>query len=316
MEETALRLPLAAALTELWNRCLGRTFPARQRLLEQCLWAEPNFDAAGSRAVIDGDRLVAAVAVKRRQVAMGDLPVDGQGWISFLLVDPEYRGQGIGGRLLDEARDRLRAFSTAPVYLGGDPGHLFPGIPTALRPALDWFARRGAALGQPVCDLACTDMHAFTLPERAPPPGVTYRAAAPDDREGLFAFLRAEFPGRWTYEMEQHFTAAGRPEDVMLATTGGGVVGFARIYCPESVRLGPSTYWAPRFSGRHGGLGPIGVAASVRGRGLGLGLLAASLAVLRERRLQSAVIDWTDLVTFYGLVGFRPWEWYILATLP
>lgn len=324
MKAEPLAPSLAGALTDLWNRCLGREFPARQRLLEQCLWGEPNFDATGSRAVCDGNRLIAALALKRRQVPMGVEPADGRGWISVLLVDPAYQGQGIGSRLLAEGRDYLRRFSTQPVFLGSDPGHFFPGIPLALRgaagsafPALDWFARRGAHLGTPVCDLVRTDLQAFVPPERVRAlPGVSFRPALAADRDALLAFLRAEFPDRWTYEAERHFALGGRPEDVMLALAGGSVIGFARLHCPESTFLGPGTYWAPRFAGRHGGLGPIGVGAGQRGRGLGLALLAAGLAELRQRGITSAVIDWTDLVTFYGLVGFRPWQWYTMATLP
>ena len=315
MEEIPLGPALAGACTDLWNRCLGQEFPARQRLLEQCLWREPNFDGEGSRAVFDGNRLVAAVAIKRQQVPLGDQAPRGQAWLTALLVDPAYQGQGVGSRLLGTARDYLRRFSTQAVTLGADPGHFFPGIPLALRPALDWFTRRGAVLGTPVCDLARTDLQAFAAPAEAVA-GAVYRPATAADAAAVLRFMAAEFPGRWAYELRRHFGEGGRPEDVMLAFAGAELAGFARIHCPESTRLGPGTYWAPRFAGRHGGLGPIGIAAAQRGRGLGLGLLAAGLAELKGREISSAVIDWTDLVTFYGLVGFRPWQWYVMATLP
>ncbi|MFZ5824294.1 MAG: GNAT family N-acetyltransferase [Bacillota bacterium] len=321
MRNQALTRDLLAPAVELWNRCLGERFPMRPGLLEQNLFHEPNFDPEGSRAICDGDRLVALIAVKRQQVDIGVQQADNRGWISAILVDPAYQGQGIGSALLRDALAHLSRFAADDVSLGGDPGHLFPGVPFECRPALDWFARRGAYLSAPVCDLASEAIAAYRHPARAEEafratPGVTYRPAGEGDVAPLQAFMRAEFPGRWAYEVEQHLARQGRLEDVMLAVENGKVIGFARIHCPESTRFGPPTYWAPLFPGRHGGLGPIGVGADQRGRGVGLALLSASIAELRDRGIQSGVIDWTMLVRLYGLVGFRPWRWYTVASLP
>lgn len=321
MRNLPLTPDLLAPAVELWNRCLGDHFPMRTGLLKQNLWDEPNFDAEGSRAVLDGDRLVGLIGVKRQQVALGSEPANNRGWISVILADPACQGQGIGSGLLEGARAHLRRFSEADLSLAGDPGHFFPGIPVECQWALDWFARRGAQLGGPACDLASHAIASFEHPPEAQAafaraPGVTYRPAAEADVPTLRAFMAAEFPARWAWEVEQHLTRGGRPEDVMLAVEAGQVLGFARIHCPESTRFGPALYWAPLFPGRHGGLGPIGVGQAQRGRGIGLGLLSASIAELRDRGVESGVIDWTVLIQFYGLVGFQPWKWYTSASLP
>lgn len=321
MHNLPLTSDLLAPAVALWNRCLGAQFPMRPALLQQTFWEEPNFDAEGSRAVLDGDRLVGLVGVKRRQVALGNEPADNRGNISAILVDPDYQGRGMGSGLLQEARAHLRRFSGEAVSLGADTGHLFPGIPLECRQALDWFARRGARLGGPVCDLSSLDLAHYQHPAEAQAcfdrsPSVAYRPATQADVEGLRAFMAVDFPGRWAWEIEQHLTRGGRLEDVMIAVEAGQVLGFARIHSPESTRFGPALYWAPLFPGRHGGLGPIGVSQAQRGRGIGLGLLSASLAELRDRGVESGVIDWTGLVQFYGLVGFHPWKWYTSSSLP
>ena len=321
MQFRTLTPDLLPGCVDLWNRSLGDSHPIRPALLKQGLWDDPNFDPEGSQAVLVGDRVVALCAVKRQQVDLGNQPARGKGWITAIMTDPDYRRQGIGSRLLREARTYLARFWPEDVALGSDPSHFFPGIPFECREALAWFARRGARLGGPACDLLNADVPAFAHPPKAleafaANPGVSYRPATGADLPAVQAFMQAEFPGRWAWEIERHIALGARPEDIMLALENDRVIGFARIHCPESTRFGPGTYWAPLFPGRNGGLGPMGVAASVRGRGLGLALLSASIAELRDRRIDSSVIDWTVLVPFYGLVGFRPWRWYTMAFLP
>lgn len=321
MRDRPLGPDLLEQAVALWNRCLGERFPMRAQLLRQNLWDEPNFDPEGSRAHYDGDRLIALSAVKRHQVDIGVLSPDQRGWISVLLVDPDYQGRGIGSALLRDAIAHLRRYSAERIGLGADPSHFFPGIPLENQQALDWFARRGARPGGLVCDLASHAIASYQHPPAAEQayraaPGIAYRPATEGDLPGLQAFMQAEFPDRWAWEIERYVERGGLPGDVMLALSGDQVVGFARIHTPESGQLGPASYWAPRFPGRHGGVGPIGVAASQRGQGVGLGLLSAAIAELRERGVESGVIDWTTLVGFYGKVGFRPWTWYVQASLP
>ena len=65
-----------------------------------------------------------------------------------------------------------------------------------------------------------------------------------------------------------------------------------------------------------GGLGPIGVAAALRGRGLGRALLVAALDRLRRLGHPDVVIDDTSLLGYYGPHGFAPWITYRHAAAP
>jgi predicted N-acetyltransferase YhbS len=61
-----------------------------------------------------------------------------------------------------------------------------------------------------------------------------------------------------------------------------------------------------------GQLGPIGVSKDVRGKGYGGALLDAGLGYLRDQGVRGCVIDWTDLVDFYGKFGFKPYREYAI----
>jgi predicted N-acetyltransferase YhbS len=102
------------------------------------------------------------------------------------------------------------------------------------------------------------------------------------------------------------------PRDLIVAvdTSDGAIVGFSRIYDEASAILGPGVYWRALMGRRPGGLGPIGVDASRRGAGLGLGLLSYCVRELRSRGVSTMVIDWTDLLDFYGKLGFKVWKRY------
>ena len=46
---------------------------------------------------------------------------------------------------------------------------------------------------------------------------------------------------------------------------------------------------------------------------MGLALLVRALEQLRDWGAKETVIDWTDLLDFYGRCGFTPWLRYVLA---
>ena len=277
-----------------WNRALGDRFPLRIELARQFLSLDVDADASA----VEPEGIVVA---KRS----GD-----EGWVGALVVEPSAQRRGVGGRLLRHALESLRAAGARTVRIGGDRLHLLPGVPEP-GPA-DFFRRRGVELHPEVVDLR------QRLDGWSPPAGLP--AVAPAGRwEPLLAFLHREFPGRWLWETEEARRRGADPGSYLLLREGGQVQGFARVHharpgAPRSGVIPASVYWSPLLDARAGGLGPIGVAASMRGRGLGLGLLRAATAYLRARGVADMVIDWTRLVDFYALAGFGVWKRYHPAT--
>lgn len=291
------------AIVTTWNAALGGSFPLRAELLDQRL-DHPRAEPAVC-FVAEREGLVCGAAT----ASAPDLPYPADlGHVAWLVVSPADRGRGIGGALLDRVEAELAARGRSRLRLGGDPAHLLPACPPGHEA---WFERRGYRAGREVHDLTAPagvlpDLDALTAP--APRAGLTLRLARPGDRVALEAFFAEAFPGRWEEEVLRLHASGG---DVLVLTgPDDRVEGFAALYRPGAPIIGPGIFWPGAFDGPLGGLGPMGLRRERRGGGLGLALLAESCRTLVGWGARHLVVDWTDLVDFYGLIGFRPWRNY------
>lgn len=297
----ALQPLTEAELPEL-HGLLRRALPAaydwgRQRL-EQAAVRDPALLAEGTLCLKAADgRLMGAVAAKR--FAPGEPPYGGAGCISLLAVDPEWQGRGWGSCLLQAAEQALRDSGAERIFLGQDVCNLFSGVPEPTAEKLAFFARQGYEL--------CADEHydleadvtddplidAFDDSGFAP---FRVEPLRPGQEPQLLDFLAAEFPGRWLEETRAFLGAGGDPARILVLRAGDGAVcGFCRISLQPDGRSG---------------LGPIGIAAGVRGRRLGEFLLQRSLLQLRALGARRVCIDWTILKQYYGKFGFLPERTY------
>jgi predicted N-acetyltransferase YhbS len=90
----------------------------------------------------------------------------------------------------------------------------------------------------------------------------------------------------------------------MGVVRGRALLGFAHLFHPGSRLVGPSMTWTSDQAARAGGLGPMGLAPALRGRGLGLALLDRSIQYLSALGVREITVDWTGLTGFYGRLGF------------
>jgi len=74
--------------------------------------------------------------------------------------------------------------------------------------------------------------------------------------------------------------------------------------------IAQNVYWSKLFKGNLGGIGPLGVDRQVRGNHYGIDLVKAATNELIRRGMDYIVIDWTQLVDFYGKLGFSSWKQY------
>ena len=306
---------MAGEAVALWNRALGARFPMTERLWRQNVDAEPNYRAGDGLVARDPDGALAGLVLTRlfrRLDANPDLARwRGLGWVVALVVAPERQGQGLGGRLLALAEERLRQEGATRCDLGGSIAHFLPGVPaddSRDRRALRFWERHGYRPDQQVHDLR-RGLRDWAPPP--PPPAVRdgdYRIgpARAGQEDAILAFLGREFPGRWRYEVAQAFARSVPAGDVIvLEDRSGAVEGFLVSWHVASPLLGTGIYWYPALGSCYGGCGPLGIAASLRGRGLGLALVAAGVSALHRRGVEECVIDWTTLVDFYGRLGFQ-----------
>lgn len=307
----------AGELIALWNGGLGADYPMTDRLWRQNVDTDPNYAPGDGLIARTGDGKPAGFVLTRvfrdpkSSVDLGN--GSSVGWIMALVVAPEFQRQGLGGQLLALAEDRLRQGGASQCDLGGSLGHFLPGQPSEYADALGFWDRHGYVPGQTVYDLR-QNLAGWTPP--APPESIregdySLTPGQPGEEDAILAFVRQSFPGRWLYETSQKFARGATAEDVMvLKDRGGGVQGFLSLWDYNSPLLGSSTNWYPALGPWFGGIGPLGVAEEVRGRGLGLALVAAGTAELKARGVEESAIDWTGLVDFYGRLGYRVWKQY------
>ena len=296
----------------VWNAAAGRVLPLREALFRQNTVLDPHFDAAGASLACDAPagRVVGCGIAK---VAREPLGADGlcpdRGWLSFVAVHPDYQRRGVGTALVRTGEAFLRARGRPTAILGSDPAHFFPGVPDATG-AEEFFEAAGYALRGEAYDLH-RSLDGYRTPEavsaaRAANPDVDVRPLTPADQDALLGFLDATFPGRWRYTVARFLRAGGPIGDLMGVIRRGAVLGFAMLFHPGSRWIGPSVAWSPSA----GGLGPMGLAPELRGRGLGQVLVDRSVVHLAALGVREMLIDWTILLDFYGKLGFVPCRRY------
>ncbi|HKV44742.1 MAG TPA: GNAT family N-acetyltransferase, partial [bacterium] len=255
----------------VWNAALGEPFRLREALFVQNTRRDPHFDPAGCWMARDpvGD---AVIGVGLAKIAREPLGADGilpdRGWVSALVVHPAWQRRGLGRRLLEAAESYLAAHGRRRVLLGGDPGHFFPGVPSAA-PALAFFAGAGYRLEGDAYDLH-RRIGEYTTPQAvdvavAAHPDLEIRPLRAGEESRLLAFLGDVFPGRWRYTMARALAMGAPVRDVMGIVRAGAVLGFAHLFHPASRWIGPSIAWPLDRAARGGGLGPMGLAPALRG---------------------------------------------------
>lgn len=130
------------------------------------------------------------------------------------------------------------------------------------------------------------------------------RPAIAENEEALETFIEGTFPGRWNYDVMSKFRS-GEPHQIDLLFFEGEIVGFSYTQNESSQNPIGGARWRRDLGENWASLGPIGVSEKVRGRRLGHALLGSSLNRLAQEGARRTIIDWTTLVDFYGVHGFR-----------
>ncbi len=308
---------LAPSVVALWDAAMGEEFPLTERLLRQNTEGDARWRPADGFVAVAGRRPVGfAFTVVDSDLLPGwGSGTRARGWISAFAVHPAHRGQGCGRALLAGAEEHLRQAGAREISVGADPHHLFPGVPVGFAPARALLKSLGYSEGGHSYDVM-RDIGGFTMPSQVEEclrsqPQVTIRPCAGAQVPGLVGFLEREFPGGWLSITRWYLDRGGAPEDIIIMLDGDSVEGFCHVNHGGSNWLGPNVYWHRLLGPTYGGLGPIGISASHRGRGLGFALLCRSVAHLQRLGVRRMCIDWTDLLDFYGKIGFRPWKEYV-----
>ncbi|MEA2537192.1 MAG: hypothetical protein QOF11_1426 [Chloroflexota bacterium] len=313
----------AAAVLELWNASIGDRYLLRAEILEQSLVHNPHARPGDAVVAEAGGRLVGlAWAGTARSDAPELANQRGQVWLQAVVVAPSWRRQGVGRALVRAVAGIGRAAGADRLAAGGGLFYLWPGVPDDLAAAAPFLTRLGFEFAaKPSYDLRgdVSALSAATVQDAdavLAAHGVVLAPAVARDRDALLEFLLAEFGADWWHDTGWFLAAGGDPAELLLLRAGDAQIrGFVRIHTPGSRPPGWPMYWHAD-SPTAGGLGPIGVAAALRGQGLGRALLVAALDRLRRLGQPDVVIDDTTLLGYYGPHGFAPWITYHHASAP
>lgn len=299
------------ALVALWNASMPPAFPLSERLLRQIITDDPYYEPEGHWVARDrsaGGDIAGWVLSKSMRAAGPEVGrFQNRGGVGALCVHPDYQRRGLGTELLNRAEAWLEQ-NASPQTLLYFPHHLLPGVPVECESARHFFERRGYGNWHQCVDLE-RDLSDYEMPPAvrttlAANPDVEIRPCREEEQQAVIDFVAREFPGAWTYSTRYHFRCGGAASDFVIAVEGSEIIGFCHTGDFGSARLLAGAYWLASGQKYFGGLGPIGMAQAQRKRGLGLALCALAVADLQRRGVARMAIDWTNLVDFYGRLGF------------
>jgi len=254
-------------VVSLWNAILDRDPITAAAFAERTL-GDVNFTPAGILIAEAGGKPVGFAVSVPPGITHRFAPAAGTGRIAGLGVLPELRRRGTGGRLLDAALAFLVERGCRKVVYAAHE-YYTAGLDRAYAPGLALLASRGfkesyeaVAMGRLLYDYE-RPPEIRALEEQLAAEGVTAAPYTSADRPALAAFFAAEFPD-WAAFLADKERRGDPPGDIVIARLGNTVIGFCQ-----------------RLEADH--VGPFGIAASWRNRGIGTIMLYRLLDGMRAQ---------------------------------
>ena len=234
-----------------------------------------------------------------------------RGSLLALAIHPNYRRRGVGRMLHDAALKRLRACGVQQVQLGaGAINYFWPGVPFDLPGAWAFFQTLGWTEVERSFDLTRSlddyqtpawvweKLHGLEL-------DFVFANEAGLEKEAI-DFVSAEYPAWAIYFVEA--IGEGRARDVLLARRTGSAEILGACLVDDPVQR-----WAQRLCQPVGAPGCFLTGQVVRDRGIGMALVALATETLQARGCRTSFIGWTWLVDWYGKLGYKIWQEYIMS---
>jgi GNAT superfamily N-acetyltransferase len=297
----------------LWQQTIGHHWPLSLETFHYTTVANPAYQQ-GDHFVAQIDQDVVGFLATQGPRIPGLLPVRAE--LMLILVTPAYQKQGIGRALLDRALAALKQRGVEEVQLG-DSGltYFWPGVPTNLPGAWPFFQACGWADSGRSFDLARKLYDYVTPPgiyERLRLPGITIGTATQADVSAVLEFEARHFP-RWLPYYQRVMDHNGYADVVVAKDPHHGIVGTSSVLHSHASWQRHDIPWRQLLGENTGGIGPLGVAESMRENGIGLALAARVTELLQERGIKTSYIGYTWLLNWYGKLGYQLWRDYTMS---
>jgi predicted N-acetyltransferase YhbS len=295
------------AVYALWQTVFESSWPLTPRFLARMLTGHTRYQPGDHMLAEQDGRVVGFVATHPH--------ADGKtAGIQFMLVLPEHQRQGIGGQLHDAALAHFHQKGNETVHLArGGVDYFWPGVPSNCPGALDFFKSCGWSFPESCFDLT-RDLADYQTPpgvmERIAPHNIDIRPCAAEEVSAILDFEWRMFPYWAIYY--QHTTEEGRHDDILVAWDDKTPVGAVLMNKADVAGMHPDALWHRILGDDLGTIGAVGVDDARRGQGIGLALVGAAAERLRARGVRQCLIGWTDLLSFYGRLGYTVWREYAM----
>lgn len=279
----------------LWNVCLTRDQITTETFRRKVLLDE-NFDLNGcSVAILGGEVVGFALAIRRRYPYYGLGLEQDTGWITVFFVRPDSRRKGIGTALIKASEDFLRSCGVSEAFVSSyTPNYFIPGVDIdAYEDAFSLLKKlgykkheRAYSMGRSLLDFdfsANTDGLSSSLESH----GIEIRLFEPKYITGLLEFLSSNYPGDLLRVALEQLRKDPSSDQIIVAVKDDRVVGFSH------------------YEDEH--FGPFAIDPTLTGMGIGTGLYFKTALQMKEKGKRNLWLAWTTghAKDFYYRHGLR-----------
>lgn len=292
-------------IVSCWNRSLIYDPITEERFMQE-VELDENFDSDLALVAVFDDKVVGfSLGIRRKYPYLTRGLESERGWISAFFVDPEYKNEGIGTKLLEEEENRLICSGSKTITMCAySPNYFAPGINVEYKDGVKFFEKHGYPRGETEYSMA-RDLYSYSIPENTlahkaelGKEGITFKMFSDVYEESLLALTSKEFGAGWTLNVLNALRKKEAQDTIVLAVKDNDVIG----YCMRKI------------DGRDGRFGPIGVSDKYRDSGIGGVLLDLQMREMQKRCIYSFYCLWTggDAARFYTKHGLAPVKTYYM----
>lgn len=292
----------------VFNNRFIDTFP----MWQSALGGEWNIDSSLYRDIFsDKQYITADLEGKTIGFVAYDFDVQQQlGSINLIVVDSEYQRQGIGGRLITEAKKSLAEKNIKRIQVCDCGfGGLWRALPKNIVGATEFFTTNGWDLNIESLDQTGS-IEGYESPSyldiRPRRQDLIFRFFEQRDKDELLDFQQKNFP-HWKIYFEQ-FIEQGRFENIVVGHLGQEMIASCLLEYPGQRFMGSN--WINMLGADCGSPSVLGVSEEHRGFGVGHYLFDFAMKSLAAKGAKHAFINQSDAPGVYKRFGFEViWEY-------